>query len=217
MAKISRPVLYLAIIGIGAAAYIVMNPDTPAKTSTKPKTHARITTANSQFLPVDYSTTFDAQVPLARNAFKPLVERRSSALLNALAAGGAIPPELTGGDANWVCTGSAEVDGIKQALLENKNSGDAVFVKQGDHWKNAVVSQVLDEAVVLVGDDGEPRTIHVQQDQTSTATADTGADAGTLPIRPQLNGVIGGNSGAQIQPLPAPTDTTSQTDNINAG
>lgn len=218
MAKISKPVLYLAIIGAGAAIYIVTNPDTPPKVTTPPKTHMRTTTPDSQFLPVDYNTTFAEQVPLARNAFKPLVERRSGALANALASGGIVPPELTGGDANWICTGSAEIDGVKEALLENRNTNDAVFVKQGDHWKHAVVSQVLDDSVVLVGDDGEPRTIHVVQDETSNASGDTGTDTGTAPVRPQLSGVIGGGqSGAQVQPLPAPTDTNSQTDTNNAG
>ena len=220
MAKISKPVLYLAIVATGVAIYVLTSPDAPIAHTPPVTKLKRNDLGNGQFTDADYKTTFAEPVLVSRDGFKPLVARKSNVLAQALAAAGGVPAELAGGDPNWVCTGVSEVDGQRQALLENKNTGDGSFVKQGDKWKTSVVSQVLEDGLVLVGNDGEPKTIHIQQDTTQSET-DNGGDV--LPVRPQLNGVIGNgaaqpnvNNGQVVPALPTP-DPNSQMGNSNAG
>jgi hypothetical protein len=157
-------------------------------------------------------------VLISRNSFQPLVMRKSNALADALAAAGGIPADFAGGDPNWICTGSAEVDGVLQALIENRNTSEGVFLKQGDHWKNCVVSQVEEDNVTLVGPGGVAKVIHVKQDDSTNPADDA---AGTTPFQPQLNGPIGGGaqtSGGQVTEAPAlPAPTTTQADDNNAG
>lgn len=206
-AKISRPVIYLALAAVCIAAYVLATPTAPPKKRSLPKPRVRVDVVDAQFTPEDRTASFTDGVPVARNAFKPLVVRKNTTLVSALAAAGGVPTDFTGGDGSWVCTGVAEVDGVRQALLENRSSGEGVFLRQGDRWKKTVVSQVLEDAVVLVGPGGQPRTIHVQQDQMVEETS-----TDTLPVQPKLNGPIGGaqpnaNNGqvTQIPPLPFPT------------
>lgn len=204
MAKISKPVIYLAVIAAGAAIYVLTSPDAPVAHTAVRTVVKKNNLGNGQFTEADYTTTFAEPVLVSRDGFKPLVARRSNILAQALAAAGGIPADLAGGDPNWVCTGVSEVDGQRQALLENKNTSDGSFVKQGDKWKTSVVSQVLEDGLVLVGNDGEPKTIHIQQDTTQTTTSDTGD---TSPVRPGLSGVIGNGAstgGGTVQALPAP-------------
>ena len=223
MLKLSKPVLFLLIATVAVAIYLVSTPSAPTKHTTKPLAKPQVSVTATMYTPEDYKASFPKAILASRNAFQPLVLRRSGALIAALAAAGNIPAEFAGGDPNWACTGSAEVDGVRQALIENKSTNDGVFLKQGDHWKNCVVSQVLEDAVVLVGPEGEAKTIHVKQD-TSTQETDLSGD---IPVSPQMSGVIGPNGGqaptqaasAQVSPLPAPTQDSSTvtTDDNNGG
>jgi len=223
MLKISKPLLYMLLATFGIAAYLMTSSTTPTK---KAKKTARpvvtVHTSDADYVDADYTAHFDKPILISRNAFNPLVVRKSSQLAAALAAAGNIPAEFAGGDPNWSCTGSATVDGVLQVLIENKNSGDGVFLKQGDHWKTSVVSQVMEDGVVLVGPGGEPKTIHVKQD-TTPEQMDL---SGTMPVEPQLSGTIGNGAsiqpsgqGAAMPPLPsvAPATTTIQTDDNNEG
>jgi hypothetical protein len=212
MAKISKPVMYLALVAAGAAIYVLTSPNAPVAHTAPPKTLHRNALVNGQFTDADFSTKFAEPVLVSRDAFKPGVARKTNALAVALLAAGGIPADLAGGDPNWVCTGVSEVNGVRQALLENKVTNDGEFVKQGDKWKSAVVSQVLEDGLVMVGNDSEPKTIHIQQDNTQAET-DTGD---TTPVRPSLTGVIGSGAGGTVQALPAP-DSNSQAGNNNAG
>lgn len=217
MAKISKPVLYLAIVAAGAAIYVLTSPNPPIAHTPPPTLHAKNNLGNGLFTDADYTTKFTEGVLVSRDGFKPLVVRKSNVLAAALAAAGGIPSELAGGDPNWVCTGVSEVDGQRQALLENKVTGDGTFVKQGDKWKTSVVSQVLEDGVVLVGNDSEPKTVHIQQDNTQTTTDSSGD---TTPLRPSLSGPIGNATspaGGTVQPLPAPDNTNPQNGTNNAG
>jgi hypothetical protein len=207
MLKISRPVLYLFIATIGVAAFLLANPPQAPRAIVKKKSTPRVEVTSTIYRPEDYTASFTGLVGVSKNSFKPLVARKSNALSAVLLANGGIPPEFAGGDANWVCTGTAEVDGVRQALLENKSTNEGVFLKQGEHWKNAVVSQVFEDAVVLVGPGGEAKTIHIQQE----VTPDQSEVTGNMPVQPSLSGVIGGVSPpGQVSPmtaLPAPTAT----------
>jgi hypothetical protein len=214
MLKLSKPVWFLLAATATAALYLVGSPAAPKRITTRVLSKPLVSVTSSQYTQQDFDANFPKPVLASRNAFQPLVVRKSS-LAQALANAGNIPPEFAGGDPNWSCTGSAEVDGVRQALIENKNTNDGVFLKQGDRWKNCVVSQVLENAVVLVGPGGDAKTIFVKQD---TPVDETDL-SGTNPVQPELSGTIG-NGGQQqgpgASPLPSPA-TISTADDNNAG
>jgi len=210
MFKMSRPVLYLFIATLAVAAYLLTTPSTPTRHSPKSKPVVSVIATNADYTSEDYKAHFTTPVLVSRNAFNPLVVRKNN-LIAALAAAGAVPADFAGGDPNWFCTGSATVDGVMQILLENKATGDGVFLKQGDHWKNCVVSQVMEDGVVLVGPGGDAKTIHVKQD---SATPDETDQSGTTPV--QLSGPIGGQtqiSGGQVTQAPLPSAAPATTNN----
>ena len=206
MPKLSRPVLYLAIGATAIAAYLIATPqDTPARRA-RPKAAPKVQITSSQFLDEDYKASFSDGVAVARNSFKPLVTRRNASLVSALAMAGGVPPDFAGGEGSWVCTGVTEIDGVKQALLENRATSEGVFLRQGDKWKRAVVSQVLDNGVVLVGPGGEPRTIFIQQDQM---VEEVSTETTATPVQPPLRGAIGNGgpqpnaNNGQVAPMPS--------------
>jgi hypothetical protein len=215
MLKLSKPVLYMLLTTLVVAVYLIATPPAPTHHTKLPKPIVTVKATDAQFQPEDYTAHFAPTVLVTRNAFQPLVMRKSNLLAQQLAAAGNIPAEFAGGDPNWICTGSAQVDGVLQGLIEKKTTSDGVFLKQGDHWKNCVVSQVMEDSVVLVGPGGEAKTIHVKQDEASGEEL----DAGNNPVQPQLNGPIGGGpqvSGGQVTQvpaLPAPTQTIQADDN----
>ena len=220
MFKISRPVLFLLIGTLAVAAYLMTSPAPPARHTKKTMPRPQVSVTSTVYTQQDYDANFPKPVLASRNAFAPLVMRKNGALIAALAAAGNIPADFAGGDPNWACTGSAELDGVRQALIENKATNDGVFLKQGDHWKNCVVSQVLEDSVVLVGPGGVAKTIQVKQD-TATGSDETDL-SGNIPVQPSLSGPIGNNGMGQSQitqipALPAPDTTTTQTDDNNAG
>lgn len=205
--KISRPVLCLALAATCVIAYLVATAPQQVVRNTRARPTVHVDVTSGPFTPDDYKASFPGFVAVSRNSFKPLVVRKNTTLISALAAAGGVPTDFTGGDGNWVCTGVAEVDGVRQALLENRSSGEGVFLRQGDRWKKTVVSQVMEDAVVLVGPGGQPRTIHVQQDE---AVEETPTEV--VPVQPKLSGPIGGGQpnatngqATQVPPLPFPT------------
>jgi hypothetical protein len=201
MTRVSKPVLYLAIAALMVIGYLLATPPSTAKRSPKKTTTVRKPAASSIYTDADRSANFTDKILVSRDAFQPLVVRKSAALSEALAASGVIPPEFAGGDPNWICTGTAEVDGVRQVLLENKSTSEGVFLRVGERWKSSVVSDVGEDSATLVGPGGIAKTIHVQQEQ--------GADSGEsveemMPVQPNLNGVIGGGRApaGQVSPMP---------------
>lgn len=218
MTKISKPVLYMAIAALGVILSLLATPPAPVKKSNRKVVVNHQKATHDEYTKEDRSAHFDGSILVSRDAFQPLVVRKSSFLTDAMAASGSIPPDFAGGDANWVCTGTAEVDGVRQVLLENKQTSEGVFLRVGERWKNAVVSDVTEDSVTLVGPGGIAKTIHVQQEEG----ADTGEVSDeTMPVQPRLNGVIGGGAGTagqvqQMPNLPLPT-AAPQADSNNEG
>ena len=231
MFKMSKPVLYLLLATVAIAIYLVATPSSPSsKKSSTALAKPQVSVSSSQYTDEDRKANFPKAILASRDAFQPIVVRKSS--INAiLAAAGNIPADFADGDPNWSCTGTDEVNGVQQALVENKNTGDGDFLQQGDHWKSCVVSQVLDDGVVLVGPGGEAKTVHVKQDTTDTG--DLTDLSGNIPVEPQLSGAIGGpNAGGSVvqtqstpaantpalpAPTPETTSTTTTTDDNNGG
>jgi hypothetical protein len=106
-----------------------------------------------------------------------------------------VPAELTGGDANWVYTGTAIVDESPSALLENRVSFEGDFVKQGQTWKGAKVERIAPDSITLVGASGREYVLRLVEPELESLQSGNG---GLRPVNPTLSGPIGGN--VQVQP-----------------
>jgi hypothetical protein len=195
--KLSRKTLYLLVGGvtIGAVAFLMTEPD-PIEGKEKTRTQTRSASnarAKGPYTDEDYRASFAPLNELAKNAFKPLVARSSGSSGLSGDLEGGIPASFADGDPNWIFTGTAEVDGVMHALLENKSTGEGVFLRKGERWKRTLISQIGTEAIVFRGPDGSDRTIHIQGNEPEAFA----------PMRvevPQnLRGAIGGRSNVRLE------------------
>jgi hypothetical protein len=191
--KVNRKIVYLIVASVLVYAVVLFTePDAPAGTTRKKTTTVKTKASAGLFTEVDYKVTADDFAPVnepVRNTFRPLVVRTTES--PAVATPGyesGIPAFLADGDGNWRYTGSAVVDGVPNALLENRSTGDGVFLRPGERWRRATVVSVTSETVVLRGPDGQLWTVRIEGDEEGEGVG------GLAPARviPPLSGPIGG-------------------------
>jgi hypothetical protein len=172
--------------------------------STKKKTPAKADKGG--FLPEDYEAKFASYSTPVRNSFTPLVAKK--AITPSVPAGGGVAAgpspylsgALTGGEGNWMYTGYAEVDGVRQGLLENSSTSESVFLRPGQKWKQLVVRTIGAEKMVVTGPDGASVTLPVGDiANEQKANPNVVPPGGVVPVNPggALRGQIGGTA-AQI-------------------
>jgi len=197
VAKISRPILYTALLGALAYAVVLYTEPEAKRGTAKPKRSSVASNANTQFTEEDYQRRFEPYKAELKNAFKPVVARLSGndALLAQRLDG--LPTAFTGGDPNWRYTGTATIDGLRVALVENSVTGEGVFLHEGESWKQAILTKIEDEAIVMVGPGGGVRRIRLgEPDIDPDPVPMTNAAAPVAPMRVGGNNVAGpiGNS-----------------------
>ncbi|HZO91899.1 MAG TPA: hypothetical protein VFB38_26515 [Chthonomonadaceae bacterium] len=160
MAKISRPILYIAIVGaIAYTAVILTEPDTPARKRAARSTKTAVVEAGG-FTKEDYTAHFARYRAQGRNAFQPLIvphkasdkAKQAAPKKTPLVNGGIA---LNGKDGTWTLTGISALDGVQSALLENSATKEIQFVKVGDVWNGLRVASIGSDAVVFVNAQGQ--------------------------------------------------------------
>lgn len=156
---LQKPVFWVAIVGVAIAGYVLTEPDNKASATgkTKPATKKTRTAGKASkntivFTEQDEKAKFQTISAPLKNSFVPVVAR--SGIGGADASANALPTDFTGGEANWVFTGSVEVNGVRQALLENRNTGEGVFLRRGERWKAATVQSIQENGIVMNGPSG---------------------------------------------------------------
>jgi hypothetical protein len=187
--KVSRPIIYAVVALIGVAGYLMTSEEVARRgaPNRRPATTAA-TNLPEGFTEEDLKAKFTVLNDPARDAFKPLVARKAVGTELATSPD-AVPSVLTGGDPNWVYTGMAEIDGVPQGLLENRSTGEGVFVKHSESWKQARVTQITPTSIVLVGSNGKPYTMRLVDSEITDAQMMAGG--GFTPVQPRLQGPIG--------------------------
>jgi uncharacterized membrane protein YgcG len=184
--SLSKPVQWMVLGSLLIVAYLLLEPmlfpeDAPHVARTViPK---KSSTKGDMFLKEDYTAHFERVATTPKDNFKPIVYKVPNVKI-ANAQMNIIPPAFAGGEQNWSYTGSAEIDGVLEALLENKVTGDNVFLKVGDTWKGISVEEITDDTLVLAS----PET--GLEKKLELPTEDTPA-AGFAPVNPPLRGNIG--------------------------
>jgi hypothetical protein len=198
--KISKPVLYVLIFAVGAFAYVYTSPETTKGKSTKTTRKTTTTKKAAAYTEEDMKAErFEPVNDPVRNAFKPLIVRKNTGGVGVDPNSGGIPAFLTDGDPNWVYTGSAEVNGSAQALLENKSTGEGVFLTEGQRWKRATVLDIGSDMLTFQGPAGEVQTIMLQTNEPQ--------DFAPAGVGSPLSGPIGGLT---VQPESAPATETRE-------
>lgn len=194
--KVSRPMLYTLLAALVVAAWVVASED-PSASKTKSAgvgARSRSSTKETPFTEEDHKARYSRVNEPTKNAFKPIVARLTAAGGGVMAPD-AVPADLAGGDPNWFYTGTAIVDGVPTALMENRATLEGEFVKHGQAWKRAKVAQIGPDALVLTGATGRQYTLRLAMpsyDEVTGSPID-----GLRPLQP-LSGPIGGN--VAIQP-----------------
>jgi hypothetical protein len=187
--------LAFGILSFGLTYFFMGGSDAPAaKTPKKLVKNSSVSgSADDQILPEDYKVKFEKVPAPPHDVFQPVIYHQAtiggagSSLINA------IPPEYASGEADWVFTGTAEINSVPEANFENGKAGQFVQVERGEHWKSSVVSQIGPDYVLLVGPN-DRKKIPMPNDVVSAApAAPAAAPAGVPPVNP-FAGPIGADT-----------------------
>ncbi len=194
-------VLWVGIIAAVIVIYVYASEEAPpvAKKSARPVSRASAT-SKSGFLPVDYTAKFASVTTPAKNAFKPLVMKTDLRSTVPTKDNG-IPVAFTGGEPNWIFTGSATVDGTPRGLLENTSTGEGVFLVSGERWKTSRVLTITKDEIVMQGPEGDARTIKMETEDAAAEPKMASVTPLPLPLPGQLGAqpvAQGGNPGGQF-------------------
>lgn len=208
---LSRPVGYGLLAAVVVGALLFTN-DPAAPNPTKPPARRRTSTKKDGAdwaLPApDPKLRFPRTTGTPRNVFVPrvVVEKRLPAV------GAETPPEdlvqipakLAGGESAWAYTGMVEANGVRMALLENKGTKVAGYVREGDAWKAARVVGITSACIVLADEKGKAETVfRLDPNAPPKPKPVPGSEFGSAGVGPNLVGPINpGSPGNAIRPLP---------------
>jgi len=202
--------------GLAIGAFVMTSSDDTPKKAVATNNATKKKAADGLFTDEDYKAKFEPLNTTAKNAFMPIVMRKGAGGVESTAPN-ALPTLLTGGEGGWSYTGTAEIDGHIQAIVENPSTGQGDFLSVGQTWKKAKVIAVTDSTLILEGPDGQQVTIKML-DKLSGGT--TVAATGFAPVNPNgASGPLRGRIGRLgIQPagaVPAPQAVEGDNNNGN--
>lgn len=161
----SLPKLLIGGVALGAIAYFMTGtPPPPSKkaASSKAKT-SRSSKADEVFTKVDYEAKFPSARLAVKDVFSPLVLASSGGKSGSLTPN-AIPYEFTGMKEAWLYTGTAVINGVPNALVENTSTGEGEFIKVGQTWKLSTVRRITPTSLTLTGPGGKVKTMDLMRD-----------------------------------------------------
>ena len=203
--KKTSPVVWVLIGGACVAAYVLTEPDaTPRKKTTTARTTARTATGSQGGVtPEDLTAKFPRYAGPARDAFQPKVVAVKPATKTAMKASPLVlpPPRPVVVTLNavsldaWTLTGINVVNGARSALLENKTSGESVFLKAGANWNTFKVGSIEPSALVLIGPTGTVKRLGFPEAPPEKVASAAQAPAISAP-NVNLPNVTPGDTGA---------------------
>ncbi len=164
--KKSNPLVYMLVgLVVIALAYNFMGEDDSPTTTKKTKKTSSAKETDDIFTKEDYKAQFASLNKPIRNAFRPLIMKAGAG-----GGPGGIPAVYANGEGNWIYSGCVWINGTKNALIENTQSGDGDWVKVGEPWKAAKVVSIGEEDLVLDGPGG-PVTLKLGQSGKETVVS----------------------------------------------
>lgn len=217
MAKSNRLLIYGGLAALAVVGYFATEPD-PEPAAEEETTSRRSNRSSGSvargleaFNEDDEKATFARLDEPVKNVFRPLVARSG-------AAGGSgsgttlapnqIPPYLVGGETGWFYTGTAYLDNVPSVLIENAATGEGNYFRVGERFKNATISRITPNSVVMTGAQGVTATLVLIENRP--IVDDPTQFASNQPLNP-LTGPIGLNANDQSN-----SDRTRTSDETSA-
>lgn len=194
---LQKPVFWVAILAIGIVGFVMTSPEevkTSGMTAKRSRTSTKVAKGEDAFTKADEKAEFKPVNTEAKNAFVPVVAR-TNGISGAQQLENSVPADFAGGEANWIYTGNAEYDGVRQALIENRTTGDAVFLRRGQKWKNAYVVEISEYSVVLRGPSGT-RTLGIAIEEPTFSTRSVASNSNSSSRSRERGG-----SGGSVSPM----------------
>ncbi len=153
-------------LAIGLIAFLATGSEDPrAKKNSSEKPRARTAAkANEDFTQADFDAKFAPAKVEYRNVFTPLVMASSGNRGGGSLSPNSIPLEFSGGKEQWVYTGTAVIDGVPNALVENSSTGEGEFIRVGQNWKSATVRRITPTSLTLTSSSGRVQTMDLMRD-----------------------------------------------------
>lgn len=197
MAKPNRLFLYGGLALVVVVAIVMTEPQKiqrPPRKSVATATRPKAEKALENFDDRDKTATFETVALASRDAFKPLVVRGDAGGPDGAGLPNQVPASFASGEAGWFFTGAAIIDQVPTALLENTQTGQGLYVKQGDLWKNCRIERITPTSLTL-GNGDNVKTLMLLSD---IPQSDSGGSS-SRPLNP-----ISGQIGVQARPGPLP-------------
>lgn len=193
--KPSRQMIYGAVAVLGIGGFLLTQPEAVTRKGA-PKRNSRGTSSaptTEGITEEDRTAKFARVSSPARNVFQPLVSKATTGN-QANRSPNEFPLSLTGGTTPWYFTGTAIVNQVPRALVENTSTGEAIFVGVGDTVGLARIVQVGPSFLVASGKSGPGVRLDLLADVAPDEPDGPAPIPGSFaPVTPTLNGPIVGS------------------------
>jgi hypothetical protein len=113
-----------------------------------------------------------------------------------------------GGEVGWAYTGYVVFDGKPQALLENSNTSDGMYVAAGQPWKTSTIEKITPDTLVLATKTG-PHTVKLGEGGEQKGKKDVMPAVAPADPQSALQGPIGNNPAVAQVPTGALPDVAA--------
>lgn len=211
--------VYGAVLVVGVAGFLLTQPEQVIRKGA-PKRNSRTTASaptTEGITTEDREARFVRVTSPARNVFQPLVTKLTTGSQENRRPN-EFPLSLTGGTTPWFFTGTAIVNQVPRALVENTSTGEALFVGVGDAVGLARIVQVGPRFLVVAGKAGPSVRLDLLADlETDEGEVPSPVPGSFAPVTPTLSGPILGSRGPNSGNSPTgPTSNTSTGESPNA-
>lgn len=178
-----RLMIYGGLVVVAIAGFVLTSPVKPTESETVNRaSKGRSSTKKSVFTEEDLSARFGPVNMRLKNSFVPLVARTGMGSAGGLAPN-EFPTSLTSGEKGWFYTGTVIVDDVPSALIENEQTGEGYYLKVGEAFKEAVITEIAPSYIVVSTPNGRPYRMNLLDDSPELDDAPfTGVTV--EPVRP---------------------------------
>lgn len=192
MAKIPKPLIYGGIGAIILTAVILNSPEPDGGVQAGRQNRGSGRTSSKvdeRFTEDDYNYVVARLNESLKNAFIPLVSREGSGSGSGLMPN-ELPSSFTDGEPGWLYTGTVEVNGVPSTLLENKVTGDGMYLKVGEKLKRTMITKIAPTYIEVESYTGRTWTLYLLRDLPDPDDDFYGLEI--EPVRPNVGNELSG-------------------------
>lgn len=181
--KSNRGLIYGAVAVMGVAGFLLTEPPKASGGLDSEGSGARRTSSRKEnesvFTKEDEQARFARLDGGTKNAFRPLITETDGRAARLGVLANQIPPDYVNGESGWFYTGTAIVDGVPMALIEDTAKGQGSYLKVGESILDATVVQISPSAITVAGPNGATKILRLIENR---------------PINDDVNAVVSSRS-----------------------